>query len=118
MSLLPARRWVLLLSLLIIAACGRGGGTPESHATGSATVSWSAPKANTDGSPLRGLVGYRIYYGVNPDRLDHRIEISDGAATTAKVSGLTPGKWYFAVTAVAGDGSESGYSNVGSKMIR
>lgn len=118
MSLLHAVRWVLLLSLLTVAACGRGGGTTDSQATGSATVSWSAPIANTDGSPLKALVGYRIYYGTDPDSLDHRIEIPDRAVTTRTVSGLTPGTWYFAVTAVGGDGLESALSKVGSKVIR
>ena len=118
MSLLPVVRWVLLLSLLTVAACGRGGGTPESHATGSATVSWSAPTANTDGSPLKALVGYRIYYGTDPNRLEHRIEIPDRTVTTWTVSGLTPGTWYFAVSAVGGDGSESSHSTIASKSIQ
>lgn len=118
MPVLHAVRWVLLLSLLTVAACGRGGGTNESHATGSATVSWSAPTASTDGSALKTLVGYRIYYGTDPDRLEHRIEIPDRTVTTRTVSGLTPGTWYFAVTAVGGDGLESALSQVGSKVIR
>jgi hypothetical protein len=118
MSYLPAIRSILLCSLVTMAACVRGVETPAASATGSATLSWSAPTANADGSPLAGLAGYRIYYGVDPGRLDHRMEIPDRTATTATVNGLSPGKWYFAVTAVGDDGAESAYSKLGSKTIR
>jgi hypothetical protein len=36
--------------------------------TGTATLSWSAPTTNTDGTPVTTLIGYHIYYGtVQPD---------------------------------------------------
>jgi len=85
---------------------------------GSATLSWSAPTANVDGSPLKDPAGYRIYYGTDSKNLSHRIEIRDPSVLSRTVSGLTPGTWYFAVTAVGRGGSESAYSTITSKKIQ
>jgi hypothetical protein len=35
---------------------------------GQATLSWTAPDENTDGTPLINLAGYRIYYGTSRGR--------------------------------------------------
>ena len=37
--------------------------TVQAIALGSATLSWTAPTQNTDGSPPTNLAGYRIYWG-------------------------------------------------------
>ena len=87
-------------------------------ANGTATISWIPPTQNTDGTPLTDLGGYRIYYGTDPGSLEHRLDIPDRTITTRTVGGLTPGTWYFAVTAVGSDGSESAYSTVASKVIQ
>ena len=85
---------------------------------GSASLSWSAPTANVDGSPLNDPAGYCIYYGTDPKNFSHRIEIPDPSVVSWTVSGLTPGTWYFAVTAVGSGGSESAYSTIQSKKIQ
>jgi hypothetical protein len=85
---------------------------------GSARLSWSAPTANVDGSPLKEPAGYRIYYGTDPNDLSHRIAIPDPSVVSWTVSGLTPGTWYFAVTAVGSGGSESAHSTIASKTIQ
>src|SRR5580698_8272340 len=36
---------------------------PAGPATGSATLSWTVPTENTNGTPLTNLAGYHIYYG-------------------------------------------------------
>jgi hypothetical protein len=118
MSFLSVTRCVFLSALVTVAACGRGGGAPESLATGSARLSWSAPTANVDGSPLKGPASYRIHYGTDPNNLSHRIEIRDPSVVSWTVSGLTAGTWYFAVTALGADGSESEYSTITSKKIQ
>lgn len=83
---------------------------------GNATVSWTAPTANTDGSALTDLAGYRIYYGTNSNALNEVVPVSNGV-TTYVVEGLTSGTWYFAVRAYTATGAESALSNIASKTI-
>jgi hypothetical protein len=86
-------------------------------ATGSATVSWTAPTTNTDGSALTNLAGYRIAYGRDQDSLDQSASINNAGATTYTIDGLSQGTWHFAVIAVNSAGAESDRSNIGSKTI-
>jgi hypothetical protein len=84
---------------------------------GSATLTWSAPVANTDGSALSDLSGYRIYYGTNASSLGSMIQVSNPGITTYVVDNLTSGTWYFAVSAYNASGAESDRSTIGSKAI-
>jgi len=84
---------------------------------GSATLSWTAPTQNTDGTQLTDLAGYKIYYGTTSGQLTQVISINATGSTTYVVSGLASGTYYFAVTAYASDGTESAQSDVGSKTI-
>lgn len=86
-------------------------------ANGRATLSWTAPTANTDGSTLSNLAGYRIRYGTSAGALTQTIVIDNASVTTFVVEDLAPATWYFAVTAVNSSGSESAYSNVANKQI-
>jgi len=88
-----------------------------SSAGGAATISWEAPTTNTDGTPLTDLTGYRIYYGASPDKLGHSVQIKTIGLQTYVIDDLQSGTWYFAVMAVASDGSESGLSDIVSKTI-
>ena len=88
-----------------------------SNAAGAATVSWEAPTTNTDGTALMDLAGYRIYYGSSPENLGHTVQINTIGLQTYVIDDLQSGTWYFAVMAVASDGSESKLSNVVSKTI-
>lgn len=117
MSLLPAIRCVMLSLIVALAGCGGGGGTPGSSAPGNVGLSWLPPTTNTDGSPLHDLAGYYVYVGTDPSSLGRLIAILDPMTTTSTVKGLTPGTWYFAVTAVNSSGSESTYSRIISKTI-
>jgi hypothetical protein len=85
-------------------------------ATGSALLSWTAPTQNTDGSPLMRLDGYKIYWGTSPGNYTNSLSIGAGLASYT-VEQLTPGTWYFAVTAVNAQGIESMLSNAVSKTI-
>src|SRR4051812_2235406 len=67
--------------------------------SGTATLSWTRPTNNTNGSPLRNLAGYRINYGASPDALKQSITVSDPAATSYTLEGLASGTWYFAISA-------------------
>ena len=88
-----------------------------SSAGGAATISWEAPTTNTDGTPLTDLAGYRIYYGSSPENLGNTVQIKSIGLQTIVFEDLQSGTWYFAVMAVASDGSESGLSDIVSKTI-
>ena len=86
-------------------------------ANGRATLSWTAPTENTDGTTLSNLTGYRIRYGTSANALTNTIVIENASVTTFVVEDLSPATWYFAVTAVNSTGAESTYSNVANKQI-
>lgn len=88
-------------------------------ATGTATLSWAAPTANTEGEPmpLSSLTGYHIYYGTSASALTKSVAVSGGATTSYEITGLASGTWYFAVAADATDGTEGTRSAVASATI-
>jgi hypothetical protein len=88
-----------------------------SVSNGRATLSWTAPTENTDGSSLSNLSGYRIRYGTSASALTRTIVINNASVTTYVVEDLAPSMWFFAVTAVTSSGTESSHSNVASKQI-
>lgn len=84
---------------------------------GSASLSWTAPTSNTDGSELRNLAGFRVYHGTSPSQLNEMIQLP-GATTNGYVFNQLPrGTHYFAVSAYNSDGNESALSNTGNKAI-
>lgn len=85
--------------------------------TGSSSVSWVAPTANTDGSTLTNLAGFRVYYGTTSSNLSNSTTINDVTRRSATVSSLSPGTWYFAVRAFNTNGVESANSNVATKSV-
>ena len=89
----------------------------EQVALGSATLSWTPPTQNEDGSPLTNLRGFRIYYGMSAADLTTMVEIPNAGVTTAVVENLSPATWYFGVKAYTTDGVESSFSNVANKQI-
>ena len=95
---------------------GSGGGSTPA-ATGSATVSWSAPTTNTNGSALTDLAGYHIYYGTSASSLTQVVDVSSASATSYAVPNLASGTWYFEVTSITSAGVESAPSSVVSKTI-
>jgi Putative Ig domain len=80
---------------------------PTPDTSRSATLNWSPPLQNDDGTPLMDLAGYRVYYGDAPGNLSRWIGIANPAAVGTTVTGLTPGTWYFAVSSVNAAGLES-----------
>jgi hypothetical protein len=86
-------------------------------AAGTATLTWTAPGRNTDGSKLTDLSGYTIYYGNSPGALTRSIPIYNPSTTSYTVTNLATGTWYFTVTADASDGTRSAPSNVGTKTF-
>jgi len=78
---------------------------------GIATVSWTPPTQNTDGSNLGAdLAGYRIYYGTSSRDYSNSLEIDNPGLSSFVVEGLAETTWYFVMTAVNASGIESSYS--------
>lgn len=98
--------------LLIILGCGGGGGSSSIR---SVTLTWDAPTTNTDGTPLTDLAGYIVYYGTSSNNYTNSVNI--GNSTGAVISNLSPGTWYFAVTAYDTSGNKSSFSNEVSTTI-
>jgi hypothetical protein len=85
--------------------------------SGTASLSWSAPTQNTDGSSLTNLGGYRVYHGTSAGSLTDVRTISGANTTSFQFTALASGTHYFSITAFNTDGVESALSAVGSKMI-
>lgn len=85
-------------------------------AAGDATLNWAPPTEREDGTPLEAVSGYRIYYGRDPEQLEHEIEV-DRDVTEYQIDNLESGDWYFAVVAISEEGLESAPSSVVRKTI-
>jgi hypothetical protein len=84
---------------------------------GSATLQWTPPTENSDGSSLTNLAGYRVHYGRSPTQLSQTVEITNSSLSTYVVENLSSGTWYFAVVTVNTGGMTSVLSNVAAKTI-
>ncbi len=87
----------------------------EDNPTNIVTLSWQSPTTNVDGSPLNDLNRYKVYYGIMSR--DYNKSTDVGFNATVSIGELTPGIWYFSVTAIDHSGNESGYSNEVAKAI-
>jgi hypothetical protein len=86
-------------------------------ANGAATVSWTPPTENTNGTALTNLAGYTIEYGSSASALTQSVKVANPGITSYVVSNLAPGTYYFGVAAYNSDGTQSSLSNVGSKTV-
>jgi hypothetical protein len=85
---------------------------------GSATLSWTPPTRNTNGTTLTNLAGYRIYYGTSPSTLTRTVTLNNAGLTRHVISDLSAATWYFAIRAYTSTGVESTNSNTVSKVVR
>jgi hypothetical protein len=85
--------------------------------TGTVSLSWNPPTKNTDGSSLTNLASTKVYWGPAPSTLSSSTIINNPSAASYVVTGLNPGTWFFAVSAVNAAGAESSLSNVVQKSI-
>jgi hypothetical protein len=86
-------------------------------ASGSATLTWSAPTQNTNGTPLTNLAGFHIYYGTSASNLNQSVQIANPGLTTYVFSSLASGTWYFSINDYTTAGTESAVSNIASTTI-
>lgn len=115
----------LIVTALILAGCSTGSsngmmsGAASSlgSAPGTVTLSWIPPDENTNGTAITDLAGYHIHYGTTASDLTKVIDLAGAGATTFEVTNLSPGTYYFAISAYTTQGSESAESAVGSKTI-
>jgi len=112
--------WTLIAGMIglagLLSACGGGDSGSSSSSTAAAagpnavSLSWLPPTENTNGSALTDLTGYTIYYGTQSQNYTSQIQVTNPGLTTYVVDNLPPGTYYFAVTATASNGLQSGYS--------
>lgn len=113
-SVLKTLIYILLISILAFALAGCGSGSSGSSngqtqssqpAAGSITLLWNAPTANSDGTPLTDLAGYKIYYGTMSNQYTSSIDI--GNTTNYTIGNLSEGTYYFTIVAYDTSGNES-----------
>jgi hypothetical protein len=83
-----------------------------------ATVSWTPPAQNSNGTPLTNLAGYHVYYGTTQSNLNQSVTLANPGLTRYVIENLTPATWYFAITAYNSAGVESPLSGVDSLTLR
>jgi hypothetical protein len=88
-----------------------------STSTGSATLSWTPPTENSNGTALTNLAGYRIYYGTSASTMNKTVQIANPGLSRYVVENLTAATWYFTVRAYTTAGVESVASNTASKAV-
>lgn len=88
-------------------------------ASGSATLSWTAPTQNADGTTLMpgDLTGINVYYSTTSGAYGNTSTVSNPSVDTNVVSNLSPGTWFFWVTAFNEFGNESEPSNIAMKNV-
>ncbi len=84
---------------------------------GSATLSWTPPTENTDGTVLTDLAGYKIYYGRTKDSLTEVVDVGQAGITSYVIENLSPATWYFSMTSYNDSGIESNRTEVVSKTV-
>lgn len=86
--------------------------------TGAASLTWTPPTQNTDGSTLTDLAGYKVYWGTAQGSYPNSASVMAASTSSYVVQPLTPATYYFVVTAVNVKGVESAFSNVATKTIQ
>jgi hypothetical protein len=87
------------------------------YSTGSVSLSWIPPTANTNGTPLTNLAGYKIYYGTNSSSLNQSVQISNPGIASYVIDNLSPATWYFSLVSYNTANIESPSSQIVSKKI-
>jgi Putative Ig domain len=87
-------------------------------AAGAATLAWTPPTENTNGTTLTNLAGYAIEYGTTAASLSESVTIANPGLTSYMVTGLSAGTWYFGVKAYNTLGAYGALSNVVSKTVQ
>ncbi len=84
---------------------------------GSATLSWTAPTQNTDGSPLTDLRSYRIDVERANSTWQTSVNISNPSISTYVIENLDPATYEFTIVAINSQGAASAPSNKATKTV-
>jgi hypothetical protein len=95
-----------------------GSSSGSGGTTGSATVNWTPPLQNTDGSTLSNLAGYTISYGTNANQLTSTVQVTNPGLTSYVIENLPAGTYYFGVASYNSSGQASSTSNLVSTTIQ
>lgn len=86
--------------------------------TRTATLNWTPPTQNMDGSPITNLAGYKVMYGSSHGQYSQALSVPVATVTSVAIEALEAGRtWYFTVKAVNTAGVESDFSNEVSKLL-
>ncbi len=102
---------------------GTGGDTTDSttvtitQSNRSVNISWTPPTTRSDGSTLDDLDGFTVYYGTTSGNYTQNVTVNDENATSHVITNLTPGTYYFAVTAYDSSNNESAFSTEVSIVV-
>lgn len=91
--------------------------TVQQISNGTATLDWTPPIQNTDGTVLSNLAGYRVHYGMTEKNLTESVDLKNAGLTNYVVSNLSTGTWYFGISAYSTTGVESSMSGVVSEVL-
>lgn len=83
-----------------------------------AWLEWTRPRLREDGTELKDLFGYRLWYGTSSGLYTQLVEIHDPASTAYSFKTLPPDTYYFAIRAISTSGGESAISNEVTKTIK
>jgi hypothetical protein len=86
-------------------------------ASNTVSLSWVAPTQNTNGTAVTDLAGYHIHYGTSTTALTKTIAVAGATTTEFEISNLSPGTYYFTVSAYNSLGAEGEPTGVVSKTI-
>ncbi len=92
--------------------------TVTTPVTGVASLTWSAPTLNADGTALTNLAGYKVRYGTSPGSLTQVLDVPGAAVTGASIEGLAAGTWYFTVSSYNNTGVESAQTSPVSYTVQ
>lgn len=125
---MPFRHWPAAMFAIVLAVqlagCGGEGGNVSSNggvggnpgsSGGTATLTWTAPATNEDGTAVV-LSGFNVYVGNSPGNLNPVASVGPNI-TSHTINGLPAGTAYFAVTAVGANGMESVRSQIATASI-
>ena len=85
---------------------------------GSATLNWTPPTQNEDGSQLTNLAAYRILWSRDGGSFSNSVRINNPSVTRYVVENLAPGTYEFTATAINSAGVESRSSNSITRVVQ